>query len=90
MTKYVMVALGFANGRFCPHEGQYLRSFDHEHDNGMGWGEFTSNIARAKKFDTREELFEFWTKVPKCRPIRPDGQPNRPLTALSVTVEPIE
>lgn len=87
--KYVMVALGFANGTRCPHKGYYLKSFDHEHDNGTGWGEFTKDIMRAKQFDTREELFEFWTRVPKCRSWRPDGQPNRPLTALSVTIEPV-
>lgn len=88
--KYVMRALGFANGVPCPHRGQYLMSFDHEHGNGLGWGEFTRDITKAKKFDTKEELFAFWTKVPKCRPLRPDLQPNRPLTALSVTTEPID
>jgi hypothetical protein len=89
-VKYLMVALGFANGVPCPHAGQYLLSFDHEHDDGLGWGEFTKNRAKAKRFDTREELFEFWTRVPKCRPLRPDGQPNRPMTALSVTTEPVD
>lgn len=88
--KYLMVALGFANGLPCPHTGQYLRSFDHEAADGLGYGVFTPIRKRAKRFASHEELFEFWKKVPKCRPLRPDGKPNRPLTALTVTMEPVD
>lgn len=88
--KYLMVAVEFANGTPCPHAGHYLKKFDHEYDNGVGFGVFTPHRRKAKRFDTREELFEFWKRQSKRRPIRADGQPNRPLTALTVTIEPIE
>ena len=47
--KYVMRALGFANGVHCPHKGQYLKSFDHEHGNG-GKGE-KSEVLHRRYFD---------------------------------------
>jgi hypothetical protein len=85
-----MVAVGFRNGVPCPHAGQFLKSFDHEAHNGQGDGVFTKKLERAKRFDSREELFAFWQKQSTVRPLRPDGEPNRPLTALTVTLEPVE
>lgn len=90
MTKYLMVAVEFANGTPCPHAGHYLKKFDHEHDHGRGFGVFTPHRKKAKRFDSREELFEFWQRVPKNWPYRADGQPNRPMTALTVTIETVE
>jgi hypothetical protein len=87
--KYVMIALGFANGTPCPHAGQYLKSFDHEAYNGQGFGMFTKALARAKRFDSREDVFAFWSKQSERHPLRSDGKPNKPLTALSVNVEPV-
>jgi hypothetical protein len=85
-----MVAVEFANGVPCPHAGQYLKSFDHDTDDGLGFGVFTKSKKRAKVFDSHEQLFEFWKKQSTTRPLRPDGEPNRPLTALTVTIEPID
>jgi hypothetical protein len=87
--KYVIVALEFANGTPCPHAGQYLKSFDHEAHNGQGRGIFTKSLAKAKQFDSQEDIFAFWKQQANCRPLRPDGQPNRPMTALSITIEPV-
>jgi hypothetical protein len=88
--KYVIIAVGFENGTHCPHAGQFLKSFDHDAHDGQGFGVFTKSLARAKRFDTREELFAFWQQQSTVRPLRPDGKPNRPLTALTVTTEPVE
>jgi hypothetical protein len=82
---YVIRAEGFANGEHCPHAGEYVESFDHEAHGGQGYGEFTPHLACAMQFATTGEAIEFWRRVPKVRPLRPDGKPNRPLTALSVT-----
>jgi hypothetical protein len=88
--KYVIIALGFENGTPCPHAGEYLKSFDHEVYDGQGLGVFTKSLARAKRFDTHEDVFAFWNMQSASRPLRPDGKPNKPLTALSVKIEPVD
>ena len=82
----VLQALGFANGMPCPHEGLYLEAFDFEADDGLGFGEFTEDIDRAMQFEDVMAAGEFWRTISKTRPVRPDGQPNRPLTALCVEI----
>jgi hypothetical protein len=89
MIRYLMKAVEFADGTPCPHAGQFLRDFDFEYHDGLGFGHFTHLRRRAKKFDSKEQLFEFWKQQPKCRPLRSDGEPNRPLTCLTVTIEPL-
>jgi hypothetical protein len=79
-------AIGFANGMPCPHAGQYLESFDHEVFNGEGYGEFTPDPAKAKRFPDFAAAVLFWRRPSKVRPRRPDGEPNRPLTALTVEI----
>lgn len=81
---------GFANGAECPHAGQFIKEFDHEAMKGVGYGEFTKNPHLAKKFAGHTEAWEFWTKVPKIKPTRPDGQPNKPLTAATVSIIPLD
>lgn len=83
----VIRAAGFANGTPCPHEGQFLKSFDHEAHRGQGEGDFTANAAEAMKFKGTTEAFEFWRRQSKTRKLRPDGKPNRPLTSLSIMIE---
>lgn len=81
---------GFANGQPCPHEGQYIKEFDHEAMQGVGYGEFTKNPHLAKKFADHVEAWAFWTRVPKVKPRREDGQPNKPLTAATVSIIPLD
>lgn len=83
---YVIRAEGFANGANCPHAGEYLESFDFDGDE-QGYGEFTTDLAKAKKFDTQAAALEFWKTRSRTRPTRRDGRPNRPLTALSISVK---
>lgn len=85
----VIIAMGFANGVPCPHEGEYLKAFDFEAYDGQGYGEFTKKIDEAKRFKDAAEAWSFWTTVPATRPLRPDGKPNKPLTALTIAIEPI-
>jgi len=89
MRRYIMVAGGFANGAPCPHEGEYLESFDHDADGGRGFATFTSNPFEAKRFPSRLAALNFWRKQSTVRPTRPDGEPNRPLTCLTVEIEPL-
>jgi hypothetical protein len=79
-------AIGFANGMPCPHAGQYLESFDFDAHGGQGYGEFTPDPAKAKRFRDQAEAVLFWRLPSRVRPRRPDGKPNRPLTSLSVAI----
>ena len=83
----VLRAVGFANGVPCPHAGQWLRSFDFEAHNGRGFGIFTQRRHRAMKFADTAAALAFWGRQSETKPLRPDGQPNKPLTALTVTIE---
>lgn len=85
-TTVVMKILGFANGTPCPVAGQFLRSFDFEANDGVGHGVFTRNVADAMEFETVRAATEFWQTSPKCRPLREDGEPNRPLTSSSIEI----
>lgn len=80
---------GFANDRPCPVLGQYLKSFDPDGDPERGLSVWTPDIQQAQRFKTAGEAFRFWKQVRKSEPVRPDGKPNRPLTAFNVMFEPL-
>jgi hypothetical protein len=66
--------------------GQFLMSYDPDAHQGRGYACWTDDIGVAMKFKTSGDAWLFWRKPSKVRPIRPDGRPNRPLTAFSVEV----
>jgi hypothetical protein len=35
------------------------------------------------------DAWELWMRPSVTRPVRPDGQPNRPLTAFSIVLRPL-
>lgn len=78
---HVIKILGWANGALCPHINQYVETFDHDAHDGAGYGEFTPDIDKAMKFKSAAEAMQFWNKQSTARPLRPDGKPNKPLTA---------
>lgn len=71
-----------------PHERPwYLTDFDP--DANDGWGDLgtSPDIEEAMLFATSVGAWEFWRRESTVRPYRPDGQPNRPLTAFTVQVK---
>ena len=84
--KAVIKAVMFANGAKCPHAGMYLARADFDAYDGMGYMDFTADVRKALKFDTAGDAMAFWRTPSTVRPLRPDGQPNRPLTALTVEI----
>lgn len=68
--------------------GQYLKAYDPEAHGGLGHAEWTTDPAEAMTFPGVAEAQDCWTQVPKARPRRGDGRPNRPLTAFSITLTP--
>jgi hypothetical protein len=67
--------------------GWWLKSFDPEAFDGRGDALFTDRPDLALRFETLGEAFELWRRQSRCRPLREDGEPNRPLTAFSVTFD---
>jgi len=84
---YLIKAIAFADSTECPHSGHYLQSFDFEYADGLGYGTFTPDPKRAKSFTSFAEALSFWGTQSKTKPLRDDGRPNKPLTALSIAVE---
>lgn len=69
--------------------GRFLKSFDLEAHDGRGATEWTRDIGSAHKFSDFTEALSTWKAQSKRHPVRPDGKPNRPLTAYTVSVETV-
>jgi len=69
--------------------GEWLFSFDANAHQGRGEAQFTPNINKAMRFASFQEAANFWKTQSIVRPRRPDGKPNRPLTAFSMTIDPV-
>lgn len=89
----VMKIEGLVNGEPSPFDGQYLVEYDPERDgtapNGIPMSAHvvtTWDPGEAKEFPSAIEAGEEWKRVCKRNPRRPDGKPNRPLTAFTVTI----
>lgn len=67
--------------------GEYLQAFDPEAHDGRGDATFTPDKSKAKRFKSVEAAHKCWLTQSKTRPLRPDGKPNRPLTAFNMTFE---
>ena len=67
--------------------GEYLEWFDVDAKKGFGDDRWTDDSAKALRFDTFTDAATAWKTQSRKRPFRDDGEPNRPLTAYSVTIE---
>ena len=65
----------------------YLKSYDPEAYGGRGEVTFTGSIDEAMEFADRHAAWACYFQVPKCAPSRPDGRPNRPLTAYTIFID---
>jgi hypothetical protein len=83
----VIKAVMFANGQPCPHAGMFLKAADFNAHDGQGFMTFTAFPENALQFQTAGEALMFWRTQSKVRRFRPDGRPNRPLTALTIEIE---
>lgn len=70
--------------------GQYLQGYDPEFMNGAGLATWTPDLNKALWFPTITAAMALINAQPRSKPIRPDGQPNRPLRAYTVEVMRIE
>jgi hypothetical protein len=86
----VMKLMGAADGTRLPDDGKFMKSFDFEAFDGQGEAAMTKDIHDALKFETLEAALEFRNRSPKCKPLRRDGLPNRPLTSTNWLFEPYD
>jgi hypothetical protein len=74
--------------------GQFLESYDPEYtedpaDPRTGLAVWTNEVGRAQVFPSAKEALECWRTQSVTKPLRPDGQPNRPLSAYTVSISPL-
>jgi hypothetical protein len=68
-------------------DGYYLRSYEVDHQpTGGPWIVFTTDVGEALRFPDAAAAMECWRQQSVAMPLRPDGRPNRPLTAYSIEV----
>lgn len=70
-------------------EGAWLASFDPELHDGVGGATWTLDQAEAMQFVDSAAAMACWMTQSTTVPTRPDGRPNRPLSAFSITCERI-
>jgi hypothetical protein len=70
--------------------GKYLASYDLDAHDGRGTDEWVSDPTQALHFESNAAALKVWRTPSLIRPLRPDGQPNRPLTAYTVEVSELE
>ena len=83
------VALAIAATKNQVVHGDYLEWSDPDANFGKGDDRWTPDLAKAKRFLTFKDAIACWKAQSKFVPKRPDGKPNRPLTAWSVTIEEV-
>ena len=64
--------------------GAWLESYDPEAHDGRGYATWTMRPRLAMRFITLAAAMECYRTIPKNKPTREDGRPNRPLTAFTV------
>lgn len=70
-----------------PLNGRYVMDFDVSlYLEEVGPVPTTDKISEAKHFADAGQALEFWKTQSRIRPLRWDGEPNRPLTGFSAQI----
>jgi hypothetical protein len=91
----VIQIIGLINGGGTGFDGQFVVEYDPGRDGRdpitgqpmMCHLVTTPDIDKATRYSA-VEAFELWRSVDPMLPFRADGQPNRPLTAFNVAIQP--
>jgi hypothetical protein len=97
MSRFVMRVVGMAGSYYNESEMKdvpypdpcYVEDYDLDYMEGRGQVKFTADPNQARSWNTAVQAFEAWRTVSPTMPLRPDGRPNRPLTALNITPEEV-
>lgn len=94
MNPAILEILGMVDGSPSPFDGQFVVDFDPDRPGVAPDGRpiifhlvTTTNRNEARAFTDANEAHAFWRQVSEKDPIRPDGEPNRPLTIFTVAIE---
>ena len=68
-------------------DGLWLKAYDPDAQDGHGTIVGTKHRANAMQFTDMAAAMRCWRQPSTARPTRPDGKPNRPLTAFTIEVE---
>lgn len=82
----VMRIVSDALGRRTLYDGLYVLNFDPDARHGLGEMKCTHDLDKALTFANHAAAHAYWTQASKVQPLRPDGKPNRPLTAFNVAL----
>jgi hypothetical protein len=85
--KYVIQLIELTNGASDPDQGMYVMSYEPAAFAGRGDVRTTPDKGRARRFTDAVAAAEYWRQ---SAGIRPDGKPNRPLTAWTVEIIPAD
>jgi hypothetical protein len=68
---------------------KFVESFDPDANSGRGELKVTALRHKALTFPDPAVAMMFWKTQSRVQPVRLDGKPNRPLTAWTVSIEPL-
>jgi len=88
--KVVIKILDVANKEIridSPEQDQWIQEYNPEANKGVGHFISTDHVDKAIKFNKPDEALVFIKQQPKCKPLRDDGLPNRPLMAFHLMLE---
>lgn len=86
----VIRLIGLASGEPSELDGRLVERFDPDYAGGLGrvWG--TAEPRLALQFRRMADAIALVQSVSKVAPRRADGRPNRPLTAYTVEILPLQ
>jgi hypothetical protein len=88
--RLAVACLSLADGRSAGEiAGAWLVWYDPAGNGGTGDAAWSHDPADAAQF-TSEEWAALYAVVPANRPLRPDGEPNRPVTMLNLAMVPVD
>lgn len=86
MARFVLIASGpcyYPVTRQVVEE--FVSSYSPEAFDGRGDVVLTTDVSKAQEFASIDDAQNFVMQIPKNRPTRADGQPNRPIRAFVIT-----
>lgn len=90
MTPVVVKIVGAANGRTTPHDGRWLVEWSPHTEAGTLALTSSRSRTRARCFGGPGQVWREMRAISSVEPVRPwDGEPNRPLSALTLQIEPL-
>lgn len=78
------------NGTRTPHDGRFLVAWNPHQPYGTLAVTSTDDISKARRFSGVFRAISDARTISRVQPRRPDGLPNRPLSALTFEVVPVE